>query len=147
MFAGAYGSVQALDLLLNAGADVNAKSRTGRTALIITAIQNGSDPVVQMLLSKGADPLAVDTDGQSFLLAASKGFNPRQVRLAVQKGADVNLKDRSGMTALMNAAQVGDVDSVKFLLSKGVDVNATSNLTRGSSMPRTGQSRSAISPR
>jgi ankyrin repeat protein len=158
MFAAAYGSVQAVDLLLKAGADVNAKnalgytplmwsvtepakatlliehgadvnakSRTGRTALIIAAMQNGSDSVVQMLLAKGADPLAVDTAQQSFLLAASKGFNPRQVRLAVQKGADVNSKDRLGMTALMNAAQAGDVDSVKFLLSKGADVNATSN--------------------
>ena len=155
MFAGAYGSKDAIKLLLQAGADVNAKnasgytalmwsvtepakaatliahgadvnakSQKGRTALLTAALQNGSDTVVQMLLAKGADPLAVDNIQLSFLLAASRGCNPRQVRLAVQKGADVNSKDHFGMTALMNAAQAGDVESVKFLLSNRADVNA-----------------------
>jgi ankyrin repeat protein len=157
LYAGAYGSVEAMKILLAAGADVNAKnafgatalmlsvtepakirllvdhgadvnakSKAGRTALILAALHNGSDGVMDVLLAKGADTKPADKDGMTFLLAASNGMNPREVRLAIEKGADVNAKDGSGFTALMNAASNGDLESVKFLLSKGADANAVS---------------------
>ena len=157
MYASAYGSLDAMKILLAAGADanlknsfdataliwsvtepekvqlllehnagVNAASKTGRTPLMISALHNGSDRVVDMLLAKGAITNARDKDGLTFLGAAAAGRNFRQVRIALDKGANVNEKDETGYTALMHAAETGDVDSVKLLLSKGADVNAHS---------------------
>jgi ankyrin repeat protein len=124
-------------LLVEHGADVNAKSTTGRTALLLAALHNGSDEVVDLLIAKGADVHARDNRGLTFLLAASAACNSRQVRLAVDAGLDVNAKDESlGFTPLMNAAGNGDLDSVKLLLAKGAhasDVSAKDpvNVLRG----------------
>ena len=157
MYAGAFGSLEAMRVLMDAGADVNAhndfnatalmwsvnepakvqllvehganvnaKSKTGRTPLMLAAMQPGSDEVVDLLLKKGADPLAVDEDGMTFLAAASNGFNPRQVRLALKRGADANQQDSVGLTPLMNATANGDLESVKLLLQHHADVNLVS---------------------
>ena len=111
-------------LLLEHGADVNAKSSSGRTALIIAAMTPGSDAVVDMLLAKGADALAADQTGLTFIGAASGAPNPRQVRIALERGAKADTADGIGITPLMNAASYGDLASVRLLLSKGADVNA-----------------------
>ena len=111
-------------LLVEHGANVNAKTKTGRTPLIVAGFQNHSDAVVQLLIAKGADVLAADKDGNTFLLAASGALNPEEVKLAVARSADVNGKDSSGTTALINAATAGDLESVRFLIAKGADVNA-----------------------
>ncbi len=113
--------------LVEHGADVNAKSQTGRTALMLAAMQNGSDEIVNLLLAKGADPLAADKDGMNFLLAASSGANPHQVGIALDRGADPNSRDEVRMTPLMNAAANGDVASVRLLLAHHADVNAVSS--------------------
>lgn len=52
------------DLLLMAGADVNAASNIGMTPLMAAA-SIGREPVVQVLLEKGADPQAKDDKGQT----------------------------------------------------------------------------------
>jgi ankyrin repeat protein len=108
------------------GADVNAKSKTGRSPLMLAALHNGSDAVVDQLLAKGADVHAVDARGLTFLGAASAACNPRQVRIAVANHLDVNAKDALGFTPLMNAAGNGDPESVRILLAAGADVNAVS---------------------
>lgn len=127
MYASAYGSLDAMKLLLDGGAsvnaknaldatalmwsvtepdkarllvehgaDVNAKSNTGRTPLLLAALHNGSDRVVDLLLAKGADMRVVDKGGLTFLGAASAACNPHQVRIAVDHGLDVNAKMRWG---------------------------------------------------
>jgi ankyrin repeat protein len=48
--AGCIGRAPALDR----GADVNAKTQLGATPLLIAASANGTEPVVSMLLEKGA---------------------------------------------------------------------------------------------
>jgi ankyrin repeat protein len=116
-----------VETLLAHGADVNAKSKTGRTALLLAALHNGSDRVVDFLLARGADIKATDARGLTFLGAASAACNPHQVRIAVERGLDVNAKDVSlGFTPLMNAAGNGDLESVKILLAHGANVNAVS---------------------
>ena len=43
------------ELLLDAGADVNGQAEGGFTALD-SAVQNGDDPMIRLLLDRGADP-------------------------------------------------------------------------------------------
>ena len=54
-----------ISLLLQAGADVNAKDRDGNTALILAAAENPT--VVSVLLKAGADVNAKDRDGNTAL--------------------------------------------------------------------------------
>jgi len=55
-------------VLLNKGADANAKVTDGRTALLF-AIQNGAyTEVVKVLLARGADPNTKLSDGRTPLM-------------------------------------------------------------------------------
>jgi ankyrin repeat protein len=53
------GHTEIVQLLLEKGADVNAKNKYGRTALIY-ATERGYTEIVQLLLEKGADVNAKD---------------------------------------------------------------------------------------
>jgi ankyrin repeat protein len=55
---------EAVALLLDRGADVNAKQHGGYTALHSAAMQ-GDAEMVQLLLARGADPLAASDDGKT----------------------------------------------------------------------------------
>jgi ankyrin repeat protein len=118
-------------LLVAKGADVNARSKQGRTPLIVAASYDGGSEVVKFLLEKGADISARDGAGSTALVAATEANDTATVRLLLQKGADVNAAGvfyegaTSGQTPLMNAAAHGNVDVIKMLLAKGASVNVT----------------------
>ena len=54
-----------LEVLLKAGADVNAKENKGWTPLHAAAAENPSPAVLEVLLKAGADPRAIDKDGKT----------------------------------------------------------------------------------
>ena len=83
-------------LLLFKKANVNAKSKFGRTPLIIAASEDSGMPVVRMLVEKGADVNAADHGPPSTagtvgrpnitpLLAAASSSNPDMVRYLITK--------------------------------------------------------------
>lgn len=55
--------------IIDAGTNVNVRSRSGYTPLMIAA-SHGHDEIVRMLLQKGADLTAVDTQGRNALQIA-----------------------------------------------------------------------------
>jgi ankyrin repeat protein len=57
-----------VEALIDAGADVNARDEKGRTALLCAE----SPDMVELLLKKGADPLAVDFQGHNLLMVILK---------------------------------------------------------------------------
>ena len=121
MYAAAVGSVDALKLLIEAGADVNAKNAFDATALMWAAGDIGK---VRLLLSKGADVKARSKLGRTpLLLAAFHDGASEIVRLMIDKGADVMARDKDGASVLEAAAWVNDAESVRLLLSKGADPN------------------------
>ena len=67
MLASEAGSVELLQRLVAAGADVNAARPDGTTALM-TAASVGNRTVGDLLLEAGADPLAKDRHGLSAFL-------------------------------------------------------------------------------
>src|ERR1035437_10371526 len=78
---------------------------------------------VKVLLNKGVNINAKDTNGATALIkAASRGYAD-MTRLLLDKGADINAKADEGIPALMIAAVKGHADTVNLLLDKGADIN------------------------
>ncbi len=112
-------------LLIAKGADVNAASKLGRTALLVAAGAPGGVGAVQLLLQAGANPLARDKRGFNLLIPAAAG-DAGFAGMLIDKGFDVKTAaDGTGFTPLMLAAGLGNLPSVKLLLAKGADVNAS----------------------
>ncbi len=113
-------------LLLERGADVNAKALGGETPLHFAA--NGQDTsVAALLLEHGANPNAKDDDGNTPLMKAALGSQKEMVQLLVTGGADVNASNNDGETPLLSATRMSTIDGydlVTFLLDKGANANA-----------------------
>jgi len=114
--------LEVVRLLLDKGADVNAKADSGWTALM-GAAWKGHLGVVKLLLEKGAK-VDEGKDDLTAIGAAAGGGHLEVVKLLLEKGADVNARDKDGSTALMSAAGYGHLALLEVLLEKGVDVNA-----------------------
>ena len=120
------GDLHRVERLLAKGADVNARSSTGGTALYGASF-NGHLAIVQTLLAKGADVNCATQSGSHPLAAASQQGHLDIVQLRLEKGAQVNAKDSDGLTALYSASQAGQIEIVRALLAKGADVNLKTN--------------------
>jgi len=108
------------DLLLEHGANVNARDDEGVTVLMYAA-NMGNVRAAKILLENGANINDVSNAGQTALIiAAARGFDI--VNLLLEYGADVNVKGADNETALMSAVILGSEDTIKILLDKGADV-------------------------
>ncbi|KAK1428266.1 hypothetical protein QVD17_17096 [Tagetes erecta] len=138
--AASYGNVEALELLIALGCDVDVADYNGWTAVHCAAV-NGHVEAVNLLLSsckyvkyaldkekKTAFDLAVENRhielydtlhlGDVLCRAARKG-DVDVMRKCLAEGARVNAKDQNGWTALHRAAFKGHVEGVKVLLDHG----------------------------
>jgi len=120
------GNLAKVRLLVDKGANVNAKSKQGRTPLIIAASHNGAEAILRLLIAKRADPKMTDASGNTALIAAAQANDVASIKLLLDKGADVNARNSSGETALMSASGNGNLAAVKLLLKAGAQVNAIS---------------------
>ncbi|RYP75956.1 hypothetical protein DL771_002028 [Monosporascus sp. 5C6A] len=82
-------------LLLDRGADIEAKNNIGYTPLLGAAFE-GYETVVKLLLDRGADIEAEDKSGITSLLWAADKGHKTVVELLLDKGADIKVKDESG---------------------------------------------------
>lgn len=115
-------------MLIDRGADVQARNDYGWTVLL-EASRQGHTEVVKMLLDKGAEVNQANRLGITPLMYASGGIGYVSiVRMLLDKGADVNAADRDGFTVLMHAVHSSNLEIVKLLLEKGARVNAEGKL-------------------
>jgi WD40 repeat protein len=118
------GRTDAVETLLNLGADVNA-ARDGITALWYAAFER-HPATVEFLLNRGAKPNVRPATGFSPLMLAVQNNDFATAQILATHGADLELPDPEGYTPLMMAALVGNSSMVKFLLDKGSKVDALS---------------------
>lgn len=123
MLAAHNGHADTVELLIDEGADIEAKAKWGRTALIREA-DWGDTEDVKLLINKGADIEARDDEGKTALMAAAMSDKTETVKLLLKKGADIEAKDEEGQTALMAAAMEDQTETVKLLLKRGADIEA-----------------------
>ena len=127
--------VELVDLLLEAGANVNQTDVTGQTPLML-ASQRKTDKddskiaisVIKTLLEAGADVNQTDAIGQTALIFAAQGRSVPFIEVLVAAGANINAAQSqdsrfgipAGSTVLMNAVVYRNPDAVRYLLSVGV---------------------------
>lgn len=122
MYAAAFGTVDAMSILIDAGADVNAKNAFAATALMWGAADLAK---VRLLVDKGSEINAKSKQGRTpLIIAASHNGTGAILKLLIAKGADPKTTDAAKNTALIAAAQANDANSIALLLDKSVDVNA-----------------------
>ncbi|EXB29253.1 Serine/threonine-protein phosphatase 6 regulatory ankyrin repeat subunit A [Morus notabilis] len=141
------GNIRCARVLVESGADKDARSRDGRTALH-RAAANGDRPMVEMLMEMGADPtnpndrgrLPIDVArdkghskvveilerGEAVLMAARRG-DSRHLESLLKTGATISHRDQYGLTALHAAAMKGHKDVVLMLIEFGLDLESPDN--------------------
>ena len=113
-----------MDLLLKAGADINAVSTINRGLLTLAVSHCFDKPMVEYLLEKGADANGARNDVFVPLTAAA-ALNIGTIPTLMDAGADINkASDHKGMTPLQMAVVLNAVDGIRALLAAGADVNA-----------------------
>ena len=120
--------IEKVRLLLDRGAKATIASKQGRTALFIAAMSEGSEPIVRLLMAKGADVRAKDTFQNTTLTAAAYGNDLDTIRLILDAGVDVNAAGVTGVTPLLGASYNANLPAVQLLLSKGASVNAAARM-------------------
>ena len=130
------GVVAAVQVLLDRGADPNARERARRqTAMMWAAAENNAD-TIRALAAAGADvharsstsldltPNEPGDKGFTALLFAARAGRIDAARALLEAGADVNDTLADGTSALVLATLSAHYDMGVFLLEQGADPNA-----------------------
>ncbi|KAJ9438249.1 Ankyrin repeat and KH domain-containing protein mask [Diplonema papillatum] len=122
-FAAEHALFQVVELLVEAGAEVDADSQNGWTPLCLAAL-HGDEKIAQYLIDAGANVNAV-AERKSALVHAIDSGNYEACRVLISGGADVNILSLD-YSPLMYAAASGHLPVVKLLVRSGADLNCTS---------------------
>jgi ankyrin repeat protein len=110
----------AVSLLVEAGADLSAKDRKGRTAL--TYAKEAKFKRVVAYLQAAYEKR--DAAGELSLCEAAATGTLYRVKALLDRGADIDQADELGQTPLMFAVAAGHLEVVRMLCAAGANVNA-----------------------
>ncbi|KAI9745022.1 MAG: hypothetical protein M1818_001300 [Claussenomyces sp. TS43310] len=158
-FAAERGNTELVQILLEAGADVNGYTTTDEDEELImgfvfdpdcldsddedefsiprtplqAAVEHGNTLLVRQLLLAGANVSLRGLDSTVLQLASARG-DIKLVQLLLKHFADINAPPRKifkGMTAIQAAAATGKIELAKILINAGADINAAAACNYG----------------
>lgn len=125
MRACARSRVMFVKILLARGVEVDAQTKSGRTALMEASYACfGHVSAVRLLLEVGASPNLSDEDGKTALMYACAAGNLEIAKELLKWRAEPDMRCDEGKTALMYASKVGYIEIVKLLLANGADIDS-----------------------
>ena len=127
IYAIARGHTGVVRLLLDAGIDPNID---GVGAPLLA--RAGSPEVIKILLDAGANPYALDEQGNTALYGKC---DPRSIQLLLDTGIDPNIRNSDGYTALDLALDRKKGDAVNCLLAGDAKVNTDLFILAGKVVP------------
>lgn len=111
-------TLKVVKLLLQHGADLEARDDSGKTALYL-ATNDELFEVAKLLVERGARLDARDSSGRSLLLACLQNSPSKSALVAnllISRGAPVDIPDTSGETPMMVAVCRGDIAALQLLM-------------------------------
>ncbi|AEM23266.1 ankyrin repeat-containing protein [Brachyspira intermedia PWS/A] len=126
-----FHNIAIAELLIEKGADIEARNVDGINALVY-AVSLNDEEMVKFLLAKGADANTVcEIENEHIympptpLMNAVYNGNTNIINMLLENGADINYTNDSDMTPLIYAAYKGNTNIINTLLENGADINYT----------------------
>ena len=134
-------NVEIAQMLIYAGANVEAGTRLNSITPLFMAAQNGSPSMVETLVGGGADPNATMSTGTTPLMMSAASGSVDAVKALLDAGAEPDAKESAqGQTALMFAASFNRDEAIKVLVEGGADAEiATKVVDVAERSPRRGR--------
>ena len=109
-------SIISATMLLDAKAQINARSSSGQTALSIAAGQKDGNSGMIILLMFGADPRCEDSKGRTPMFQAAKNNKPKNISYLVKAGANIGHVSVLGQTVIDEAVRKNSHDALRLLV-------------------------------
>ncbi|BAH39355.1 MAG TPA: ankyrin repeat domain-containing protein [Gemmatimonas aurantiaca] len=124
------GDLNAAQMLVYAGARVDAVTRNGNYTPLHLAARGGRASVIKVLLQNGASTTASTTSGGATALHFAAGHgDSASVAALLDKGAVVDVREAAwGQTPLMWAAAYNRVAALDMLIKRGAGIEAASKI-------------------
>ncbi len=128
------GNAAEVQLLLDAGVDVNSGAALGESAIYFAvfsgcgAKQGETDALaatVAALIAGGADLKRRDDNGNTIMMSAAQMCGPKIVTALAAAGAEINIANRGGMTPLAMALIMHHPDAAEVLVARGARLSAS----------------------
>jgi len=114
-----YATIEAIELLLKYGVDINQSDENGITALDI-AIKYKRHDIIKLSIDRGIDINdSRRKSGITPIMLASCFSSIETIELLLEYGADINAKDNHGMTPKDYARKLGQKKVQEYLTLKG----------------------------
>ncbi|RYY58415.1 MAG: ankyrin repeat domain-containing protein [Chitinophagaceae bacterium] len=131
MYAAASGKdTVVLNLLLTKVKNINQVNKKGMSALAM-AMRSNTVPMIEYLLSKGADLQVTDAEGNNVVYYVMQSYSPRsaeefdaKIKLLAGKGIDFTAPQKDGSTLYHLAVAKNDLVLLKKIEPLHADVNA-----------------------
>ncbi|KAK5053766.1 hypothetical protein LTR84_001727 [Exophiala bonariae] len=116
-----HGNIKTIQTLAAAGADIDAKTAEGLTALHEASRTGDFRLIMALVDDMGADPRPKLIDGNEPIHLAAQEGREIAVRVLIERGADVNVLNGRGLSPLHMAADNAKWEAVQTLLWFGAD--------------------------
>jgi len=126
-FASSGGDPEIVQMILDAGADLNFIDPSGRSTLLHFATSRGLGDFVDYLVARGTDVNIATNEGQTALHWVVRREDPEMVAKLLAAGANPSPVDSSGMTPIIGACFSERTEAVQLLLAHGADPNEESD--------------------